>query len=258
LPGRTGAAEAFKKRVAGYSEDLAYIHDAGYGDFARGAAPALLTALRSHGINSGLVVDLGCGSGIWAERLLAAGFDVLGIDISAAMIRLAKKKAPAARFRTGSLITADVPPCVAVTAIGEVINYTFDPDSSRRTLRAFFRRVFEALRPGGMFIFDFAEPGQLQDSTPWRAHTIGRDWAVLLERSEDKHRHTLTRKITSFRKYGKLYRRTDETHVIRLYRAEELKEDLTRIGFEAIIERKYGAMPLRAATAAIYAWKPLS
>jgi SAM-dependent methyltransferase len=140
--------------MAGYSEDLAYVHDAGYGDFARGAAPALLTRLRGRGITSGLVVDLGCGSGIWAARLLQAGYDVLGIDISPAMIRLAKKKAPAAKFQVGSLLSADLPRCLAVTALGEVINYTFDPAGSRRSLRPFFRRVYDALHPGGMFVCD--------------------------------------------------------------------------------------------------------
>jgi len=29
-----------------YQEDLAYVHDAGFGDLARGAAPAILAALR--------------------------------------------------------------------------------------------------------------------------------------------------------------------------------------------------------------------
>ena len=79
--------------MTGYSDDLAYIHDSGYGDFARGAAPALLRALRTSGFQSGLVVDLGCGSGIWAQRLLDAGYKVLGLDISPAMVRLARKKA---------------------------------------------------------------------------------------------------------------------------------------------------------------------
>src|SRR5579871_6782351 len=100
--------------MAGYSEDLAYIHDAGYGDFARGAAPALLEALRARGIQAGLVLDLGCGSGIWAARLLEAGYDVVGIDLSESMIRLAKKKAPAAEFRTGSILSAEIPRCAAV------------------------------------------------------------------------------------------------------------------------------------------------
>jgi SAM-dependent methyltransferase len=242
--------------MTGYSEDLAYIHDAGYGDFARGAAPALLRTLRAHKIASGLVVDLGCGSGIWATRLLDAGYDVLGIDISPAMIRLAKKKAPAATFRAASLLSAGIPRCAAVTAIGEGINYTFDPANGRRTLRGFFRRVFHALAPGGMFIFDFAEPGQIPGETRRRGWTLGEDWAMLMEAREDKRRHTLTRKMTSFRKTGNLYRRTDENHMVRLYRAQDLEGDLRGIGFLTKVNRSYGAMRLRTATAAIHALKP--
>jgi SAM-dependent methyltransferase len=241
--------------MAGYSDDLAYIHDAGYGDFARGAAPALLDALRAQGITSGLVVDLGCGSGIWAARLLDAGFDVLGIDISPGMIRLAKKKAPRAKFLVGSLLSAEIPRCAAVTAIGEIINYRFDAASSRRTLGAFFRRVFDALSPGGLFVFDFAEPGQIPGATCRRAWSTGADWAILMDSREDKRRRTLVRKMTSFRKQRSLYRRTEETHVVKLYKAEDLSQDLRRIGFRTRMARSYGVMRLRAATTAIYAVK---
>src|SRR5262245_34869396 len=70
--------------TAAYREDLAYIHDVGHGDFARDAAPGLLALLRRQGIREGLVVDLGCGSGIWAEILVREGYRVLGIDLSPA------------------------------------------------------------------------------------------------------------------------------------------------------------------------------
>jgi hypothetical protein len=43
--------------------ETAYVHDAGFGGFAPGLAPALLRLLRHAGIHGGLVVDLGCGSG---------------------------------------------------------------------------------------------------------------------------------------------------------------------------------------------------
>jgi len=46
-----------------YDEDLAYVHDVGFGDFARSVAPGVLEILRRSGITGGLVVDLGCGSG---------------------------------------------------------------------------------------------------------------------------------------------------------------------------------------------------
>src|SRR5262249_53212466 len=102
-----------------YREDLAYIHDAGFGGFARGAAALLLDDLRSRAVERGLVIDLGCGSGILAEQLSAGGFDVLGIDLSPALIALARKRVPGGRFRVESLLTAELPRCVAVAAVGE-------------------------------------------------------------------------------------------------------------------------------------------
>jgi SAM-dependent methyltransferase len=242
--------------MQGYSEDLAYIHDAGYGDFARGAAPGLLRTLRAEGIASGLVVDLGCGSGIWAARLLEAGYEVLGIDISPPMVRLAKKRAPAAKFRVGSLLSAALPGCAAITAIGECINYTFDPGNGRRALEAFFRQVFDALQPGGMFIFDVAEPGQIPGGKRRRVWSQGQDWALLLESTESKRSRTLVRQMTCFRQIGRSWRRSEETHQVRLYHAKSLADDLQQIGFRTRIKRSYGRMRLREATAAVYAIKP--
>jgi hypothetical protein len=50
-----------------YGADLAFIYDVGFGGHARRAAPTLLAILHQSGISAGLVVDLGCGSGIWAR-----------------------------------------------------------------------------------------------------------------------------------------------------------------------------------------------
>ena len=58
--------------ASAYQQDLAYIHDVGYGDFARNSAPQLLELLAQAGVDEGLVVDLGCGSGIWAAALSKA------------------------------------------------------------------------------------------------------------------------------------------------------------------------------------------
>ena len=90
--------------MTGYGEDLAYIHDVGFGGFARDAAPALLALLRAAGVTSGTVLDLGCGSGIWARELLDAGDQVTGIDLSPAMIEIARRRAPEAAFTVGSFL----------------------------------------------------------------------------------------------------------------------------------------------------------
>ena len=52
-----------------YGPDLARIHDAGFGDFARDAGDGIVAMLRDAGIRGGLVVDLGCGSGAQASSV---------------------------------------------------------------------------------------------------------------------------------------------------------------------------------------------
>ena len=96
-----------------YADDLAYIHDVGFREFALKSAPGLLSILRQGKILGGLVIDLGCGSGLWAHELSKAGYDVLGIDQSAAMIQIAKKKAPKARFKKDSFLNVKLPLCDA-------------------------------------------------------------------------------------------------------------------------------------------------
>jgi SAM-dependent methyltransferase len=242
--------------VAGfYRDDLAYIHDVGHADFALRSAPGILEILRDNGVPEGLVVDLGCGSGQWARELLRAGYRVLGIDISEAMIELARQKAPEAEFRVGSLFETELPPCDAVTAVSEVLNYLFDPQNEERGLEGVFGRVYEALRPGGVFVFDVLGPGQVPPGTTAKGHRVGEDWAVLSEREEDAARGTMERRIVSFRKVGEHYRREDEVHRVRLYGPEEVAAGLDRAGFEVRTMGSYGGHPLGENHAAFVARK---
>ncbi len=181
--------------MRGYEEDLAYVHDAGFVAVAEAGAAALVELLDRRGRACGLVVELGCGSGVSSRLLTDAGYDVLGIDSSPAMIELARRRAPGATFQVGSFLDAELPACDAVTAFGEVLNYLFDERSSERRLGALFGRVHEALRPGGVFVLDVAGPGRGAD----RGWTAGDDWAVLDETEEDETSGLLTRRITTFR-----------------------------------------------------------
>lgn len=248
-----------------YSDDLAYIHDAGFGDFARGAAPGVLQALRRNGVKEGLVVDLGCGSGIWAEILLAEGYDVLGVDLSPGMLALARQRAPEATFREASLHEVEIPRCAAVTALGECVNYLFDPEDAdvpafttgAAPLRPLFARVHAALRPGGLFVFDVAEPGQVPPDRPRQGMTSGPGWVIQVEVREDPKARLLTRSMTFDRFEGDRIRRGEEIHRQRLYPKKEVKEALADAGFEVRTARAYGAVPLALAHTAFFTRKPV-
>lgn len=224
-----------------YGEDLAHIHDVGFGDFALNAAPGILDMLDRNGIREGLVVDLGCGSGLLARKLVDAGYRALGIDISGAMVEIARKRVPEAEFRVASLFEVAFPPCVAVTAVGEVLNYLFDPESDGAGLERLFRRVHGALAPGGVLVFDLLEPGQVPPGATTRGFAEGEGWVVLVEKYEDPDLKTLTRRIVTFRKTGEHYRRADETHRVRLYAATDIAAALRQEEFEARQLPGYGS-----------------
>jgi SAM-dependent methyltransferase len=237
--------------MSGYGEDLSYVHDRGFGDLARAAAPAVIEILLARGITSGLVVELGCGSGITSEQLTGAGYDVLGIDHSAAMIDLARARVPDARFEVASFLDAELPPCVAVTAIGEVFNYLLDARHGPDQLARLFARIHGALEPGGVLIFDLAGPGRIppaaDGSRHQQSHRLADDWAILYEADEDPAARRLERHITTFRRgpgAGESYRRTDEVHHLTLLPASEVAAMLREAGFHARIHRGYGDLQL--------------
>lgn len=227
---------------AAYNSDLAYIHDQGFGGFARGSAPGLLDHLHKAGIHDGRIVDLGCGSGIWTRQLVDAGFEVVGVDISAAMIEIARQRVPEAEFYVGSFLHFPIPPCRAVTALGEVFNYLFDADNSLRSLEAVCKNALNALSPGGLLIFDVAEQGRCRGRT--QAFTEGDDWTCLVEYQHDEQNQQLTRRIVTFRRVGGTYRRSEEVHRQQLFEEGCVVQMFESVGFQVRPVRRYGDYPL--------------
>ena len=239
-----------------YRDDLAHIHDAGFGGFAQAAAPVLVEALKAGGINQGLVIDLGCGSGILSRAIYQAGYEVLGVDISEAMIARARQCVPRGEFRVESLLKAELPPAVAVAAVGEAINYLFDPENTRSSLAKLLLRIHGALEPGGVFLLDVAEPGRVPGVGLTRMYFEGNGWALLVSNEEDRRRRFLTRRITSFRQVGELYRRDHEVHRQRLLPRSEMAAQLRSIGFRVRVLRGYSGLRFGTGHVGFLARKP--
>jgi len=240
-----------------YAEDLAYIHHAGFSDHARQAGEAVLGRLHRAGIGSGLVVDLGCGSGVWAKMLAAAGFEVLGFDISQAMIRLARREAPGGDFHLKSIREARIPPCVAVTAFGEVLNYRTEDRPARPVPDTLFRKVAAGLVPEGLFVFDvcMASGGPPMEYRSWRT---GPDWAVLVAVSEQPVDRVVRRDITLFRKIGNRYRRSAERHLLDVLDSEQVASLLRAAGFVFETAESYGEQEVEARRRVYFARKETS
>jgi len=145
---RTGQAEAFD--AIGDAYDKAFPHKE-----AQLAAGEWLTTSLPAGSR---VLDLGCGTGLPTARQLAdAGLDVVGVDLSASMIALARQHVPEAVFH--QLDIADLVPggphdpgrFHAATAFFSLLMLP------RREIPYALRMVGELLLPGGLFALSMVE-----------------------------------------------------------------------------------------------------
>ncbi|HEX7094407.1 MAG TPA: class I SAM-dependent methyltransferase [Acidimicrobiales bacterium] len=226
-----------------YGAVLAEIHDAHFGALARGAADLVVDLLRERGIERGTVVDLGCGSGITAAALTDAGFDVVGIDVSPAMLDIARRRVPQASFRCEPVLDATIPDAVAVTAIGEVLSYAADARMLRADPVPLFSRVRAALAPKGVFVFDVASSGRAGPTGVRDAVHEGDDWTIAMRAAESADRMRLDRHITIFRKAdGDCFGCLREHHVLRLLEPGDVTAALHAAGFAAARRDGYGAV----------------
>jgi SAM-dependent methyltransferase len=219
-----------------YGADQAAIHHADFGAVAARAGQHLLSIIDP----PGTVIDLGCGSGILAAIVSDVGFDVRGYDLSAAMIDLARVNAPKATFEQRAALDVELPSgTAAVTAIGEVANYLTDPRDDLTTL---VTRVYDCLRPGGVFLFDLATPGRGGAAGErWALHERG-DYAMFVHVVESEGR--LDRHMTTFRESQPgLYRRSQEHHVLSLKAVDEVRTILEGAGFAVTTQADYPGEP---------------
>ncbi len=73
---------------------LAAVYDTLHG-YAPGTQPDFYLGL-ARDLGAGTVVDIGCGTGLVTARFVRAGFDVVGLDPSEPMLRIARRR-PGAR-----------------------------------------------------------------------------------------------------------------------------------------------------------------
>jgi SAM-dependent methyltransferase len=111
------------------------------------AAAGWLDGLRPRMPHSGRVVDLGCGSGVPISRYFARhGYDVEGYDLSPAMLEIARREVPQAKFAEARIEDLDLEP----ESVDIVVSFFAMIHVPRAEHAALFRRIWTWLRADGV------------------------------------------------------------------------------------------------------------
>lgn len=104
------------------------------------------------------VLDIGCGTGVFALLLADRGIEVVGFDPALASIDVAQTKPGSERVRWICGDATDLPPLQVdlATMTANVAQAIVDPPAWQKTLRG----AYEALRPGGHLVFETRDPAR--------------------------------------------------------------------------------------------------
>jgi SAM-dependent methyltransferase len=137
---------------------------------------------------AGMIADVGCGPGHVTRFLAARHARVIGIDVSAGMIGVAREHAPALAFAVGSMLALPAADgaCSGIIALYSIIHLT--AGERAQACREFARVV----RPGGWLLAafhvdgpDFAA-GEVSHLTTWFGKAVELD-AYFLEPADVVH-----------------------------------------------------------------------
>lgn len=150
------------------------------------AMPALERVFFAQVPAGSRVLDLCCGSGHVTKELVARGYEVTGVDSSAALIERAREALPDVRF-----LVQDARELHLETQFDAILS-TFDSLNHILTLdglREVFVRVRKALRQRGLFVFDMnLEEAYSADLSDW-AVTVDDENVTLVRGSFDAASH---------------------------------------------------------------------
>jgi SAM-dependent methyltransferase len=205
-----------------YRADLARIHHLGFGFHAEACAPGILALLEP--VRGGLVVELGCGSGLLTRHLVDAGHAVGAQEIR-------------------QLVLPDdpIPEADAIVSVGHALSYLPTADAIDRALIS----AAGSLRPGGVFAIDlcdltYVEAQHVPDVKTW----IEDDWALITRRSAPTP-DTFIREMTMFtRNDDATWRRDDERHDNILIDTSRVPPLLAEHGVDATVGSAFGSEKL--------------
>ena len=193
--------------------------------------------LRDFGVPSGILLELGCGTGSMTELLAEQGYDMIGIDNSEEMLELAAETRAASGhdilylcqdMREFELYGT----AAAAVSVCDSMNYILENEE----LKQVFSLVNNYLDPGGIFLFDL--------NTEYKYKELLGDSTIAEDREECsfiwENQYDEEEKINIYdlavfvRREDGLFEKYQETHYQRAYSLDEVKEALQEAGMEFV------------------------
>lgn len=181
------------------------------------------------------ILDLGCGTGNYAFELEKLGYNIVGVDLSAEMIQLAKSKKNIFNDSTAEFFCGDIRDVRlgrkfdVVVSLFHVMSY----QTNLKDLEASFETATIHLDDGGLFLFDcWYGPGVLSDPPAVR-HRIMENQQFRIHRIANpvinyiKNVVDVNYTIIINNKYSKEFYEVEETHKMRYWFADELNNTQT-------------------------------
>ena len=195
-----------------------------------------------------LVLDLACGTGVPTVLLARAGYQLVGVDRSEAMLAVLRRKI--ARYPV-QVLQADMrdfvlpEPADAAISLYDSVNYLLTPDDLGRC----FQAVSRNLKPGGLFVFDMNTVFGLANY--WGDRTSVReveDIYSVWQTRYDPDTGVSSLHLTFYVHEGAARVRYDEIHEERGYQYEEVERLLRVAGFGLSDFYKHGTLEPPSAT----------
>ena len=198
----------------------------------------LHSLLVEYDISSGILAELGCGTGNITERMADFGYDMIGIDNSPAMLDIANEKRE--QNHSSSLYLCQdmrefelYGTVAAIVSLCDSVNYITEPEE----LTHVFSLVNNYLDPDGLFIFDFHTEHYYRDVVAEATIAEDRDdISFIWDNYYDEEKQINEYDLALFIPEGKdgLYRKYEEVHYQRAYELELVKELLEKAGMEFV------------------------
>ena len=191
--------------------------------------------LKREGLQPRTAVDLACGTGSVAEILARKGLEVTGVDLSEEMRTVAMEKVrdmeKPPRFVCQPLQELRLPRGVALAVCAlDSLDYITNPDDCKEAIR----RVYKALNPGGIFIFDVNTPEKLR-AMDGQVFLDEDDDVYCVWRGEfDRDTNICSYGMDLFKRRENVWERSFEEHREYAYSREQLTEYLKAAGFTHI------------------------